>query len=236
MPPDAPDAGRFDPETPQAAERLRAFIMGATVLAAPPLIPELRVWQASEIAPIWEMTEVALRAEGLAPPFWAFPWAGGQALARFLLDHPENVAGRRVLSVACGCGLEALAAARGGAAQVYANDIDPVALIAARLNAEANGLELTLTRGDLLDAPLLFAPRSDLILAGDVFYQQPEASRIAEWLRARAAEGAAVLIGDAGRGMLPEGLERVAVHEVPTPRALEDRDSRVATVWRITPA
>jgi predicted nicotinamide N-methyase len=196
----------------------------------------LRVWQACEIAPIWEMTEAALEAQGVAPPFWAFPWVGGQVLARYLLDHPHVAAGRRVLSFACGGGLEALAAARAGAAEVRANDIDPVALIAAQLNAEANGLALIPAPGDLLGASGRALGPCDLILAGDVFYEKAEADRIAAWLRARAGEGACVLIGDAGRGMLPGGLRRLAVHEVPTPRALEDRDSREGSVWRLTPS
>lgn len=176
------------------------------------------------------MTEAALEAQGLPPPFWAFPWAGGQALARFLLDAPEHAAGRRALAFACGGGLEALAAAKAGAAQVWANDVDPVALAAAEMNAEANGLALALAPGDLLDGAE--APEVDLILAGDVFYDRPFAARILRWLTAQVARGAEALIGDAGRGMAPDGLRRLAVYEVPTPRALEDRDSRIATVWR----
>lgn len=201
------------------------------MLAAPPLTPELRVWQATARAPIWEATEAELEAQRLPPPFWAFPWAGGQALARFLMDAPENAAGRRVLAFGCGGGLEALAAARVGAAEVWANDVDPVALVAASMNAEANGLSLRVAPGDLLDgAP---APPVDLILVGDAFYERALSARILRWLEGQVARGAEALIGDAGRGMVPDGLRRMAVHEVPTPRALEDRDARMASVWRL---
>jgi predicted nicotinamide N-methyase len=223
------------PLAPAEAARLRAFIEGACALTAPPLAPELRAWLADEIAPIWAMTEAALAAERLAPPFWAFAWAGGQALARWLLDNPAAVRGRRVLAFGCGGGIEALAAARAGARAVIANDTDPAALVAAGLNAGANGLRLDLLGADLLaDPAAALALGPEVVLAGDAAYERPMALRLAGWLRARADEGALVLVGDAGRGFLPlDGMTRLATYEVPTPRDLEDRDSRRASVWRV---
>jgi predicted nicotinamide N-methyase len=216
---------------------LQAFVRASTRLQAPPLAPEFQLWLADEITPIWSMTEAALQRTGLPPPFWAFAWAGGQALARHVVDHPELVAGRRVLSFACGAGLEALAAARAGAAQVWANDVDPVALAAATANAEDNALRLTPLPVDLLAAPeAARAFAFETVLAGDVCYEGPMAARVTAFLTAEARRGALVLIGDGGRGFPPQGkLVALARHEVPTPRELEDRDSRVATVWRLAP-
>lgn len=216
--------------------RIRAFIRCATRPGRAPLVPELTLQLADEITPIWEMTEETLAASGLPPPFWAFAWCGGQALARLILDRPEIARGRRVLSFACGGGVEALAAARAGAASVRANDLDPVALEAVAVNAAANGLAVAPLSGDLLEAPPP-APAADLILAGDVFYERGAAARIEAWLRARAAEGAEVLVGDPGRQFLPKaGLAPVAVYDAPTPRAIEDRDVMRTTVWRLAPA
>jgi predicted nicotinamide N-methyase len=216
---------------------LTAFVRASTRLQAPPLAPEFRLWLADEITPIWSMTEAALERTGLPPPFWAFAWAGGQALARHVLDHPDLVAGRRVMSFACGAGLEALAAAKAGASEVWANDVDPVAVAAATANAVENGLALTPLHRDLLarpDAARAFA--FEAILAGDVCYEGPMAARVTAFLTEEARRGALVLIGDGGRGFPPQGnLVALARHEVPTPRELEDRDSRVATVWRLAP-
>jgi predicted nicotinamide N-methyase len=215
------------------ADRLRAFIARATAIGRPPLVPELWMHLASEITAIWTMTERALEAEGLPPPFWAFAWPAGQAMARLLLDDPSLAAGRRVLCVACGGGHEDNAAARAGAAQVRANDRDPVALVAAQMNAALNGVSLETVPGDLVDGPPVHA---DLILAADAFYEHAAARRMLAWLRGRAAGGALVLAADAGRGFLPtEGLAAMAEHEAPTLRALEDRDSRHVTIWRVPP-
>jgi predicted nicotinamide N-methyase len=221
------------PLAPDRADRLRAFIARATAIERPPLVPELRAHLAAEITPIWAMTEEALEREGLPPPFWAFAWAGGQAMARHVLDAPDLAAGRRVLCVACGGGLEAIAAARAGAAQVWANDLDPVALIAARMNAALNGVALTMLPGDLTAGG---APEAEVVLAADAFYEVAASRRMLGWLRGLARGGAHVLAADAGRGFLPtEGLEPVARHEAPTLRALEDRDSRLVTIWRVPP-
>ncbi len=218
-------------EHPVDADRLRAFIARATVVAPVPLAPELRAHLAAEIAPIWAMTEAALEAEGLPPPFWAFAWPGGQALARHVLDRPGLVAGRRVLAVGCGGGIEAVAAARAGAAAVWANDMDPVALVAAGMNAALNGQAVRAAPGDVLSAP---TPAADVVLGADVFYEREGALRLLDWFRGRARAGALVLVADAGRGFLPTaGLFEEAVCEAPVLRALEDRDSRRVVVWRV---
>lgn len=221
-------------ETSEVA-RLEALIRRETRLTHPPLVPELRCWTAEAFTPLWSATEEALKRSGLAPPFWAFAWAGGQALARALLDAPERVAGRRVYVVAAGAGLEALAAARAGAAAVTVNDLDPAALVAARLNAEANGLTLGYHQGDAFAAPAPAA--ADLLLAADIFYEGALAERARRWLAAAVAAGAGALIADAGRGRVaPEAdpnLEILASYDVPTPTELEDVASRRAVVCRV---
>ena len=210
----------------------RQFILDHTALLAPPLVPEISLWQASEITPIWEATEAALAEMGLPPPFWAFAWAGGQALARWLLDNPDAVAGRRVLDLGSGSGLAAIAAAKAGAAKVVANEIDAVAAAAIELNAEANGVALDILIEDLVDGPC----RWDVILAGDVCYEQQPAQRIVGWLREMARE-APVWLGDPNRTYLPrEGLEPVVRYAVQTTREIEDTDVRNARVWRVLPA
>jgi predicted nicotinamide N-methyase len=209
-----------------------AFVVASTAVAAPPLVPEIRLHLATEVTPLWQATADALNDSGVEPPFWAFAWPGGQAVARHILDHPAIVAGRRVLDIASGSGMIAIAAARAGAASVTANDIDPYAVAAIALNAVLNGVNLAVSRDDLLDAAP--AARWDVILAGDVFYDRAMAARIAPWLSARAREGAAVLIGDPSRAYLPErGLACVATYDVPTSLELEDREVRVTRVWAL---
>ena len=217
---------------PRAAALRAAIVRGAPPAPAP-LVPELLMRQATAMTDLWAMTEAALEREGVDPPYWAFAWPGGQALARLVLDRPDLVAGRRVLAVGCGGGLEAVAAARAGAATVWANDLDPTALLAAQMNAALNGVELRLAPGDALADPM---PEADVVLGGDVFYERAAARRLLAWFRGRARAGALALIADAGRGFLPtEGLLAEAVHEAPTLRALEDRDSRRVVVWRVPP-
>lgn len=208
-----------------------AFIRKETVRTRPALVPEIELHLADEITPIWEATESVLAAIGVPPPYWAFAWPGGQALARHLLDTPNVVAGRRVLDFAAGSGLTAIAAAMAGAAAVTANDIDAFAAAAIRLNAAANGVSVEVSTEDLTDrADLDF----DLVLAGDVFYERPMTSRVEPWLRALARGGATVLFGDPGRVYRPRvGLELVAWYDVPTSRELEDRDNRETGVWRV---
>ncbi len=219
-----------------------AFIRANTAVEAPPLTPEIRLWLASEAIPLWEAGEAELAATGLPPPFWAFAWAGGQALARYLLDHPDEVAGKRVFDFAAGSGLQAIAAAKAGAAEVTASEVDPFATTAIRLNAALNGVEIAVVEADAIDADP--ADRTDcddcadwdVVLAGDVFYERDLAARVEPWLRRLAGGGATVLVGDPGRGFLPKaGLERVIASAVKTDRALEDTDVRNAVVWRLLP-
>jgi predicted nicotinamide N-methyase len=206
-----------------------AFVRANTAVAAPPLVPELRLHLATEVTPLWEATEETLARTGLPPPYWAFAWAGGQALARYLLDRPATVAGRRVLDFGAGSGLVAIAAARCGALATAA-EIDPFAAAAIRLNAALNGVELGLAEADVIGA----APRWDVVLAGDMCYERPLAERLTSWLRRLVGEGVLVLLGDPGRSYFPAaGVERLQTYRVPTSRELEDRDSRDGAVWRL---
>jgi predicted nicotinamide N-methyase len=208
-----------------------AFIRANTTVLAAPLVPEIALHLASEAVPLWQATEEALAETGLPPPFWAFAWAGGQALARYLLDHPAAVAGKRVLDFAAGSGLAGIAAARAGAARVEAAEIDSFAAAAIRLNAGLNGVTVEVIEADLLGAR---NPGWDLILAGDVCYDRPMAEQVHAWLETLAAGGAEVLLGDPGRTYLPKaGLERVIAYAVQTSRELEDTDVRNAVVWRL---
>jgi len=207
----------------------RAFILRHTRLQSPPHTPEIRLHLAAEIEPIWRRTEEALQLQGLEPPFWAFAWAGGQALARYLLDHPEETAGKRVLDFATGSGLVAIAAMKAGAASALAADIDPFCEAAVALNAEANGVEVAFTGQDLLDRE---PPDAEVICAGDICYAWPLADRVRRWLQGAHAEGRRVLIGDPGRAYLPrEGLAPLASYEVETTRELEDREVRRTGVF-----
>jgi len=213
-------------------EGRRAFIVANTRLQAPPHTPELRLHLADEITPIWKLTEEALAEIGLPPPFWAFAWAGGQALARYLLDDPALVAGKRVIDFASGSGIVALAALKAGARDVLAADIDPFCGAAIGLNAEANGAAPAFTDRNLLDAaPPAWA---DVILAGDICYEKPLAERVMVWLAAARAGGATVLIGDPGRSYFPKtGLTRLAEYQVPTTRELEDFAVKKTAVWTL---
>ncbi len=205
------------------------FIRANTAQIAPPHVPELRLYLADEAHELWHRTEEELEAVGLPPPFWAFAWAGGQALARFVLDHPEIVARRHVLDFAAGSGLVAIAAARAGAERVTAADIDPFCAAACRLNAQANGVEFDFDGSD----PVGRDAGWDLVLAGDVFYDREMAQHLPPWFAALKARGADVLIGDPGRSYLPaDRLERLATYQVPVTRALEDAEIKKTTVWR----
>jgi predicted nicotinamide N-methyase len=209
------------------------FIRRNTALAAPPLVPEIQLHLANELTPIWQASEETLARSALPPPFWAFAWAGGQALARYLLDHPEIVRGRAVLDFGAGSGLVAIAAAKAGGGPVTAAEIDPFAVAAIGLNAALNGVAVTVTASDLLDAPPQPWP---VVTAGDVCYERPMAERATAWLRRLAAAGSRVLIGDPGRAYLPQaGLRELARYQVPTSRELEDRDTRETTVWEVLP-
>ena len=198
----------------------RRLVLERTRPGRPPAVPELELHLADDMEQAWAGLQAELDDASLPPPFWAFAWLGGQALARHVLDTPAEVAGRRVLDLATGSGLCALAAARAGAAHVEGVDVDPVAVTAAGLNAERNGLELVLTVRDVLDEPL--PPHVDVVLAGDVFYDAAMAERVQPWLLAAARRGARVLLGDPGRHYLPRALlTELAAYELTTTRDLE---------------
>lgn len=209
-----------------------SFIRANTSLIAPPHVPEIRLYLASEAHELWLKTEEELEAIGLPPPFWAFAWAGGQGLARYVLDHPETVARKRVLDFASGSGLVGIAASKAGAVKVMAADIDPWSQTAVRVNAAANSVLLDFDRTDLIGRDL----DVDVVLAGDVFYDRAFAEALVPWFETLAAEGKDVLVGDPGRAYLPKDrLEFCAVHEVPVTRALEDSEVKKTTVWRFRP-
>ena len=213
------------------AETIR-FIRERTAPAPVPLVPELSLYQATELTPLWHATAADLRGWDDSP-YWAFPWAGGQALARHVLDHPALVTGRRVLDFASGSGLVAIAAARAGAAEAVAVDVDPFCRAAVSLNAGLNGVAIPFRAEDPLAAPL---PACDVVLAGDVFYERALAAGAAAWFAALAARGTLVLAGDAGRAYLPAGgFVEVAAHEVPTTVEIEDAPVRRARVLRFEP-
>jgi predicted nicotinamide N-methyase len=214
----------------KAAQDPAAFIRANTAVEAPRLVPEIALHLASEITPIWEATEASLERAGLPPPYWAFAWAGGQALARYLLDHPDQVRGRTVLDFGAGSGLVAIAAAKAGAAHVAAADIDHFAAAAIGLNAALNDATIELVTDDIIGRTDGF----DAVLVGDMCYERPLADRVEAWLRALAARGVDVLIGDPGRTYFPKsGVERIARYSVVTTREIEDTDLRMTGVWRI---
>jgi predicted nicotinamide N-methyase len=208
----------------------RDFILENTELLSPPHTPELKLHLASELVPIWQKTEEELAAQGVPPPFWAFAWAGGQALSRYVLDHPETVRGKRVLDFASGSGLSAIAAAKAGARHVLATEIDTFAVAAIGLNAQVNDVEVT---AELLDA-VGTDQGWDTVIAGDICYEREMSARVFSWLRGLAGRGALVLIGDPGRNYLPSShLVEIAVYDVATTRELEDREVRRTKVWHV---
>ena len=210
------------------------IIRSSTRLGPVSLVPEIQLYQAPEPMGLWQRTEEATGRTGLDPPFWGFAWAGGQALARYLLDHPETVRDRRVIDVASGSGLVAIAAAK-AAADVTACDIDPLAAAAIAVNAAANGVAVQVICGDaagLLDGPL--AVDCDLLLVADAFYERELADRVMRLLERVHARGAAVLAGDFGRAYLPrDRLAPVAAYDVPGLGTLEDRDIKYTTIWTL---
>ena len=206
-----------------------AFITANASLMPPPLVPEIKLYLASEVVPLWRATEEELAEIGVPPPYWAFAWAGGQALARYLLDNPDIVAGKRVLDIGAGSGLVAIAAAKAGAASVLAADIDGFSCAATRLNADANQCRVAVTQEDLIGA----TGKWDVILVGDLFYERPLAERLLAWL---APLGVPALLGDPGRNYFPkERVEKLATYTVQTSRDLEDREIRETGVYRLVP-
>jgi predicted nicotinamide N-methyase len=211
------------------AER-RAFILDHTTAGRAPIVPEIELRIGGESMPLWEAAALADMRPAVPPPYWAWPWPGGQAIARYVLDMPLLVRGRRVLDAGAGGGIVAIAAARAGAAHVTANDIEPYAIEAARLNAAANTASIELDADDLVDRD----DGWDVVLAGDVWYEAELADRMTPWLRALAARGATVLTGDLGRAYLPsDGLAELARYLVPTLVDLEDTDAKEARVLRV---
>jgi predicted nicotinamide N-methyase len=208
------------------------FICENTGLQAPPLVPEIVLHLATEVVPLWRKTEEELEAQGVPPPYWAFAWAGGQALARYVLDNPSVVLGARVLDFGSGSGLLSIAAAKAGAAHVLAADIDAFAATAIVLNCEANGVAAETTTRDVIGAACVW----DTILVGDMCYERPLAERLLAWLIVCARDGATVLLGDPGRTYFPKsGVTRLQTYNVQTTRELEDREIRETSVYRLTP-
>jgi predicted nicotinamide N-methyase len=207
------------------------FILANTRLLAVPLVPEVRLHLAEESLPIWQKTEEELGRINVPPPWWAFAWAGGQALARYVLDNAALVAGRSVLDLGAGSGLAGIAAMKAGAAQTLAADTDPFSLAAIALNAGANEVALEATDRDLLGTePGPF----EAVLVGDLFYERPLAERVLRFLEATRSQGAAVLVGDPCRSYFPRDcFVQVAEYSVPVTRDLEDAEIKHTRVWQL---
>jgi predicted nicotinamide N-methyase len=209
-----------------------AFIRANTSVMSPPLVPEISLHLAHEAVPLWQKTEEELGELGLPPPFWAFAWAGGQALARHVLDNPLLVGAKRVIDLASGSGLVGLAAMKAGAVSVLAADIDGFSLEAIRLNAALNDERMEVTGEDLLAAP---APACDVILVGDLFYEKGLAERVFSWLEEAEGRGILTLIGDPGRSYLPrDRLTKLGEYKVEVTRDLEDAEIKLTSVWRLS--
>ncbi|WP_137157088.1 methyltransferase [Rhizobium sp. FKL33] len=209
----------------------RAFILANTGVMAPPHTPEIRLRLADEAHDLWLKTEEELEAIGLPPPFWAFAWAGGQGLARYILDHPDCVAGKRVVDFASGSGLVAIAAVKAGASAVTAVDIDPWTETAIALNSDLNGVDLAFSGENIVGQPL----EADVLLAGDVFYDKSFAEALIPWFETLRQQGTEVIVGDPGRAYCPrERMQALATYEVPVTRALEDSEVKKTTVWRFS--
>ena len=211
--------------SPPPAE-LRAFVRRQTRLLPVPDLPGIRLHQAEDVSQLYGLTALGVPDPGL--PFWGFAWAGGLAVSRYLFEHPELVAGRRIVDVASGSGLCGIVAMRLGAASVHALDVDPFAEAAIAVNARANGVRLAFSLGD---ATLAAPPECDLILAGDICYEELMAADLVDWLRAAHRAGTPVLLGDPGRKYLPPGLRRLAVYQVHTTREIEDSELKDAAVY-----
>ena len=225
--PQAPVAPR-----PGLEGRANEAIARFTRIATPPICPEIGLLLASDMTALWAAMELGLGIVGMAPPLWSVAWAGGQAIARYLLDNPQHAAGRRVLDVGSGSGICASAAAKAGAASVIANDTDPLACLAMSQNFALNHVEIKVDRTDWVGADV---QQIDLVLAADVWYERQLAERITPWLRRLARKGATVFLGDKGRRHLPQRhLLPIANYLVPTPESLEPVGVTNARVWRFS--
>jgi predicted nicotinamide N-methyase len=219
--------GRLDPAN---IEEAKTFILANTRPIAPPLVPEITLRLAEESLPIWQKTEEELGELNVPPPYWAFAWAGGQASARYLLDHGDLCSGRRVIDLGSGSGISAIAAAKAGASNVLAADIDRLALAACALNAALNAVTVETTGADLLAAP---PPPGDVLIVGDLFYERSLAERVLRFIDSAKQQGYAVYIGDPRRSYFPDGrFSALASYEVPVTRELEDQEIKRTTLWQ----
>jgi predicted nicotinamide N-methyase len=213
---------------------LLEIIRAYTRLSSVPLVPEIQIHQASEPIGLWEHTELATGRSGLGPPFWAFAWAGGRALARYLLDHPEVVRGRRVIDIASGSGLVAISAAKAGAAAVTAYDVDPLAAAAIAVNARANEVTVKAVCADVLTHEDPQAADADVVLVADAFYERDLADKVTLFMQRARGCGAAILAGDFGRTYLPlDRLVALAGYDVPGLLVLEGSDMKRTTIWTL---
>lgn len=222
-------AAGSDPGGSALSDARRRFIETHTIVDAPPLVPEVRLHLSTDVTPLWQATQDVLDGLHMPPPFWAFAWPGGQALARYLLDHPHVVAGKHVLSFASGGGIDAIAARLAGAAVVEANEIDAFGCDAIALNAALNGVSLQIIDHDVMGS---LEDRWQIVIAGDICYERPMAEKAAAWFKALVARGVTVLVADPGRNYLPgTGLRKVAEYVVPTLLDLEDRTERTTVLY-----
>lgn len=219
--------GKLDPTDQRDAER---FILENTKPIAPPLVPEITLRLAEESLPIWQKTEDELGELNVPPPFWAFAWAGGQAVSRYILDNPRICRGLPVFDLGSGSGISAIAAAKAGASHVVAVDVDPLALAACVLNAAANAVTLQTTDHDMLSLP---PPKESIVIVGDLFYERELADRVLRFIDGAKKEGCSVYVGDPRRSYFPEGkFTPLAEYQVPVTRELEDFEIKRTTVWR----
>lgn len=218
-------------EWPVFAENMRGFIKKNTAIAAPPLVPEIKLYLASDVTPIWKATEKFFETNNVPAPFWCFAWPGGQALSRYILDNPKIVRDKCVLDFASGSGIVAFAAKKAGATHVVASDVDPIALLALEMNAELNGVTVECAHANFMNTDL---SAFDVILAGDFCYEWPMAGYAVEWLRAEVAKGRLVLFGDPGRPHAPRfGITKLGMYDVPTTKLVEDSDVKHTGVFRL---
>jgi predicted nicotinamide N-methyase len=217
------------PSPLEDAEGRATFVRAHTAIEPVPLVGSIRLHTATELVPIWRVTSSWLVERGLNVPFWCVPWAGGQALARFVLDNPEVVRGRRVLDFGTGSGLIAIAAAKAGAAEVRAVDVDPMAISACLLNAAVNDVVVEASCADVVDSDV----EADVVLAGDVWYELSASKRFGAWFDALVARGVRVLTGDPGRHYVPTNAHELARYEVPTSIELESVRSRTSRVLEL---